>query len=183
MPIAQRFPGVIGGAAFGLVFVLANAHAPLGRDAALVLRLAALDGLATLIVLSIRASRSQALAGRAAAANRRPTTWFGRSSWEVVAGEIAFLIIALQALRAFGAPTQANVALIAFVVGLYSVGAGVVRKQPSIALTGAAVVLLGVAGLALTATAARDWVPLVSGVLPGLILVAGSLFSLVRAHP
>src|SRR5689334_9215246 len=176
MPIAQRFPGVVAGAAFGLFFVLANAHAPLGREAALALRLAALDALATLILLGIRASRSQGAASPAPAVR-----WFGHSSWEVVAGEVAFVILALQALRAFGAPGAANVALIALAVGLHFVVLGVVREQASIALAGASVFLLGVAGAVVTATGASDWVPLVSGVLPGLVLLAGSLLALVRS--
>jgi hypothetical protein len=175
MSITQRYPGAIAGAAFGLVFVLANAHAPLGRDAALVVRLAALDGVATLILLSI-VSRGPA------GAVRRPARWFGHSLWEVAAAELAFLVVAVQVLRAFGAPAEANVAMLALVVGLHFVGLGIVREQPSIALAGGFVFVLAIAGLVVTATAASDWVPFVSGVLPGLTLLAGSLFAILQTR-
>ena len=175
MRFAQRSPGVIATAAFGLVFVLANAHAPLGRDAALGLRLAALDGVATLVLLSV--ARRPPAAGV-----RHRATWFGHSSSKVVAGELALLVIAVEALRAFGAPAEANVAVIAFVAGLHFVGLGLVREQPIIALAGAFVLVFAIAGLAVAATAACDWVPVVSGVVPGLTLLAGSLFALAQAR-
>jgi hypothetical protein len=84
------------------------------------------------------------------------------------------LVAGLEVLRLASAPTQANVAWIALVVGLHFVGFAFVWKDSSIAVSGTVLFLLGVAGLALTATAAREWVPLVSGVCSGFSLLAGS---------
>ena len=63
-------------------------------------------------------------------------------------------------------------------MGLHFVGFAVVWKEASIAVPGAVVLLLGAAGLALAATSARAWVPLVSGVSSGFVLLAGCLWAL-----
>lgn len=89
--------------------------------------------------------------------------------------ELVLLIVGLQAVRVAGAPTQANVAWIALVVGLHFIAFAFVWREASIAVPGAIVFLLGVAGLALSATSANEWVPLVSGVCSGFVLLVGSL--------
>jgi hypothetical protein len=99
----------------------------------------------------------------------------------VVVGEVALLIVGLQVLRIAKAPTQANVAWIALVAGLHFVGFAFVWKEASIAVPGEVVLLLGVAGLALVATSAREWVPLLSGVCSGFVLLAGSLWAVGQA--
>jgi hypothetical protein len=93
----------------------------------------------------------------------------------VVIAEPALLIVGLQILRIASAPAQANVAWIALVVGLHFIAFAFVWQTASIAVPGAIVLLLGVAGLALTATSANGWVPLVSSVSSGFVLLAGSL--------
>jgi hypothetical protein len=50
-----------------------------------------------------------------------------------------------------------------------------VWNEASIAVPGAIVFLLGAAGLALSATSANSWVPIVSGVSSGFVLLAGGL--------
>jgi hypothetical protein len=67
------------------------------------------------------------------------------------------------------------------VVGLHFVAFAFVWNEASIAVPGAIVFLLGAAGLALIATSADRWVPLVSGVPSGFVLLAGSLGAVRRS--
>ncbi|MEV4377053.1 hypothetical protein [Streptosporangium sp. NPDC049644] len=77
-------------------------------------------------------------------------------------------------LAAWERPEQTNVAWVTFVVGVHFVALAPVWKDWSIAVPGVVLTLLGVAGLVLAATAAVDWVPFVSGVLSGVVLLLGT---------
>ncbi|MFI0775422.1 hypothetical protein [Streptomyces sp. NPDC021212] len=57
-----------------------------------------------------------------------------------------------------------------------------VWKQRSIAVPGAALTVLGAAGLAMAATPAVDWVPFVSGVLSGAVLLGGGTYAVTREY-
>jgi hypothetical protein len=169
-----RLVGLLVGGAFGLAFVLANAHSPLSATVGLTLRLLAVGCFLLLVASLFRVARFQP--------EERPSrTGYGRGFWWVVIGEVVLLIVGLQVLRIAKAPTQANVAWIALVVGLHFVVLAFVWKEASIAVPGAVVFLLGIAGLALTATPTREWVPLLSGVCSGFVLLAGSLWAVGQA--
>ena len=101
----------------------------------------------------------------------------------VVIAEVVLLVVGLQVLRITGAPSEANVAWIALVVGLHFIAFAFVWREASIAVPGAIVLLLGVAGLALSATSANKWVPLLSGVCSGFVLLVGSLLGAVATRP
>ena len=133
-----------------------------------------------LIVSTIRGSRSRAEDHRAPRGSRTLVSWYGRRFWWVVFAEVALLIAGLQVMRLTGAPTQANVAWIAFVVGLHFVALAFVWRETSIGTLGTIVLLLGAAGLAPSATSAMAWVPLLSGVCSGFVLLAGSLGAVVE---
>jgi hypothetical protein len=166
--------GLLVGGGFGLVFVLANAHSPLSATAGLTLRLLAGVCFLVLIAAVLRAT--------SAGSEPRSGSRYGRGFWWVVIAEVVLLVVGLQVLRIAGAPSEANVAWIALVVGAHFVAFALVWRDASIAVPGAIVFLLGVAGLALSATAADEWVPLVSGVSSGYVLLAGSLFGAVTAR-
>ncbi len=162
-----------------MVFVLANASTPLGPTAATIFRIVAIVAFIALLL-----ARRRALSGRRPAPAGADVNLFGRSSWLIVAAELALLAAGLAALSAFGAPRQSYVAWIALIVGLHFIAfryAGVWRG--SSAGPASALVVLGLAGLGLAATSHARWIPLVSGVLSGLVLLGGSLSVALRELP
>jgi len=163
----QQLVGILVGAAFGVVFVLANAQAPLPSLVVVVVRGAALLGLVSVLLIGVVAVR------RGAPRPRR--TLYGRRFWRIVVAEIVLLVGGLQVLRRLQAPVEMNVAWIAWVVGLHFLAFGALWRDRGIAVVGAVQALLGLGGLALAATPAAGWVPLLSGVLSGVVLLAGSL--------
>ena len=166
------------GAAFGLIFVEVNAHTPLAASMSLVLRLLAGACFVALVVVAypVGAARSGVEARDTQTGFEVATgSWYGRGFWRVVIAEAVLLIAGLQLLRLTGAPTQANVAWIAVVVGVHFVALASVWQEPSVVVLGAIVLLLGAAGLALSATSAMKWVPILSGVCSGFVLLVGSL--------
>jgi hypothetical protein len=170
------FIGLLIGGGFGLAFVLANAHSPLSVIVGLTLRLLATACFLVVIASVFRATRHGSERPDAPAGSRlRSGSRYGRGFWWVVIAEVVLLVVGLQVLRIASAPSEANVAWIALVVGLHFIAFAFVWREASIAVPGAIVFLLGVAGLALSATSANEWVPLVSGVCSGFVLLAGSL--------
>ncbi|MCK2216949.1 hypothetical protein MF672_024610 [Actinomadura sp. ATCC 31491] len=168
--------GLLIGAIFGAVFVVVNAHEPLNGVAAVVLRVAA-----------CLAAAAVAARWAAEARRRRPgeagRAMFGRWYLAVVAAEAVLLFGGLRALDAWGLPEQANVAWVALVVGVHFVALAPVWRAWGIAVPGVLLTALGGTGLALVATPAVAWVPFVSGVLSGAVLLAGSVSTAWRARP
>jgi hypothetical protein len=174
--VSERLTGLGVGAAFGTAFVLANAHPPLGENVRLGLRVAIVGvDVALLLLIALAARRRRVHSDVGPARTRVTGAWFGRSFLWVVTAELFVLVAGLQLLRALGAPTQANVAWIALVVGLHFVAFAVIWKEKSIAIPGWLLFALGVAGLVMSDTGALRWVPLVSGVASGCALLIGSL--------
>ncbi|WP_052810010.1 hypothetical protein [Streptomonospora alba] len=173
----QRFLGVLIGSAFGAVFVFANSGAPMPPDVTLAARVAAAAALAATVLLGLAASRGDAAAdsrSRPPAARNAAGRWrgmFKRGFAGVVFTEGVLLIGGFRAIRVFGAPPETNVAWIAVVVGLHFVALVAVWKAPSVAVPGAVLTALGVAGFALAALSLTPWVPVVSGVLSGVTLL------------
>ncbi|WP_217708660.1 hypothetical protein [Nonomuraea rhodomycinica] len=179
--------GLLVGAVFGAVFVVVNARSPLNTGAADVLRVAACLGAAAVVAMwfaTVRKERSAAEAGgerpAAEAGGKRPAAearkgMFGRGYLIIVAAEVLLLFGGLRVLALLDRPEQGNVAWVAFVVGVHFVALAPVWKDWSIAVPGAVLTVLGVAGLVLASTPAVSWVPLLSGMLSGVVLVAGSV--------
>lgn len=161
--------GLLVGAVFGAVFVVVNARSPLDDVTATLLRAAACLAAAAVLAMWLLAVRRE----RPAAAGRAPM--FGRGYLAVVAAEVVLLFGGLRVLAALGRPEEGNVAWVAFVVGVHFVALAPVWKDWSVAVPGVALTLLGAGGLVLASTVAVAWVPLVGGVLPGFVLLAGSL--------
>lgn len=173
----QRFLGVLIGSAFGAVFVFANSGPPMPPDMSLAARVAAVAALATTVLLGLMAARAGAPAD-----SRRPLLptprgaggrrgMFNRGFLGVVFTEAVLLIGGFRAIRVFDAPPETNVSWIAVVVGLHFIALAAVWKAPSVAVPGAVLTTLGVAGFALAALSLTPWVPLVSGVLSGVTLL------------
>ncbi|MFF8379313.1 hypothetical protein ACF07V_24655 [Streptomyces sp. NPDC015661] len=160
--------GRIIGAAFGLVFVEANAGA-LPTAVALPLRLLALAGFLRVAVFG---RRGQAAPQAETASSPR----FGRRYWYVVAAEVAGLAAGLFVIARVLHTPGASVGWIAFVVGVHFSGLAVAWRRPALHALGAGIAVCGAAGLALAAfdapvTAIRT----VAGILPGALLLASVL--------
>ncbi|MER6578767.1 hypothetical protein [Nonomuraea sp. NPDC001023] len=197
----QRMTGLLVGAVFGAVFVVVNAGGPLDGVTAGVLRAVACLAAAAVLAMWFGAARAERTARaepaeparrlesaeparrlesagpRAGAGRRRPggRGMFGGGYVAVVVAEVVLLFGGLRVLAALGRPEEGNVAWVAFVVGVHFVALAPVWRDWSIAVPGAALTLLGAGGLVLAATPAVAWVPVVSGVLSGVVLLAGSL--------
>jgi hypothetical protein len=170
MIVMQRMTGLLIGAMFGAVFVFVNTHDPLSGTAVLLLRVAAGLAAAGVLALWFTAARGQRATGGAPRG-----AMFGRGYLAVVAAEAVLLFGGLRVLAALGAPGQANVAWVALVVGVHFVALAPIWKSWDIAVPGAVLTLLGVAGLVLAPTSGAAWVPFLSGVLSGIVLLAGTV--------
>lgn len=166
----QRMTGLLIGAVFGAVFVVVNAGDPLNTVTATLLRVVACVAAASVMVMWFRTARKERTAPQEARGNM-----FSRAYLAIVAAEAVLLFGGLRVLAALGHPEQANVAWVAFVVGVHFIALAPVWKDRSIAVPGVVLTALGVAGLVLAATAAVAWVPFVSGVLSGVVLLGGSV--------
>ncbi|NUW38258.1 hypothetical protein HTZ77_43695 [Nonomuraea sp. SMC257] len=166
--------GLLVGAVFGAVFVVVNAQSPLNTVAVNILRVAACLGAAAVVAMWFATARKERTAPERPAPEARKGM-FGRGYLIIVAAEVLLLFGGLRVLAVLGGPEQGNVAWVAFVVGVHFVALAPVWKDRSIAVPGAVLTLLGVAGLVMASTSAVAWVPLLSGVLSGVVLLAGSV--------
>ncbi|MFI6483432.1 hypothetical protein ACIBH1_36270 [Nonomuraea sp. NPDC050663] len=169
--------GMLVGAVFGAVFVVVNAGEPLDPAVVTVLRIAAIAAAASVLVMWFLAVR-QARTGAAPSQPRR--TFFTKGYWWAVIAEVILLIGGIRVLGAMGVPAEVNVAWVALVVGLHFVPIAISWKEPRLYVPAAVLSLLGVAGFAVAALGAVAWVPVVSGVLSGVIMLAATVGVSVR---
>ncbi|GAA5772529.1 hypothetical protein [Streptosporangium roseum] len=165
----QRMTGLLVGAVFGAVFVVVNAQSPLNTVAVNILRVAACLGAASVLAMWFASARKE----RPTAGPQR--NMFGRGYLIVVFAEVILLFGGIRVLTAWERPEQTNVAWVAFVVGVHFIAFAPIWKDWSIAIPGVVLTLLGVAGLVMVSTAAIAWVPFVSGVLSGVVLLTGTV--------
>ncbi|MFF3669946.1 hypothetical protein [Microtetraspora malaysiensis] len=166
----QRMTGLLVGAVFGAVFVVVNAQSPLNSVAAILLKVAACVGAVGVLAMWFVSARGER--GSAEGAQRN---MFSRGYLFVVAAEVILLFGGLRVLAIWGRPVEGNVAWVALVVGVHFIALAPIWKDWSIAVPGVVLTVLGAAGLVLASTAAVAWVPFVSGVLSGVVLLTGSV--------
>lgn len=169
--VMQRMTGLLVGAIFGAVFIVVNAQSPLNAVAVNFLRVAAFLGAASVVAMWFATARKDRKEQPTAGPRRN---MFGRGYLIIVAAEVILLFGGVRVLTAWERPEQTNVAWVAFVVGVHFVALAPVWKDWSIAVPGVVLTLLGAAGLVLASTTAVAWVPLVSGVLSGVVLLTGT---------
>jgi hypothetical protein len=172
--------GLVIGAAFGTVFVLANAHPPVNGIVGASLRALAVLALAVVVAGVLRLARRAPGGQVNAPPDADEVDWYGTGFRLVVGAEVALLAGGIAAVRIWDGPEEAIVAWVAFVVGLHLVAFAPLWGEPDIAVPGVALAVLGATGLALAFTSAAEWVPLVSGVLSGVTLLGCSLFAVAR---
>jgi hypothetical protein len=175
----QPLLGALIGAGFGAIFVLVNAGDPVPSPVGTTLRV--LAGAALLVVLALSALLARKPVPPHLGRNPDGRPMFGRGYRLIVVAEVVLLAAGMTVIRLIDAPPQANVAWIATVVGAHFLALAAVWAQRSIAVVGGVQTVLGLTGLVLLATPAAAWVPLISGVLSGATLLAGSLAFSVRA--
>jgi hypothetical protein len=179
----RRFIGLIIGAGFGTLFILINSGPPLEPTVTLVLRVLAVLGFVALVVGTVLIGRPSSSPDSRSGVDPEPATGlqmdqFGTRYWIVVAAEVVLLFGGFQVLRRLEAPAQTGVAWVAVVVGVHFIAFLWVWKQRSILIPGVLLTGYGVVGLIMATTSAVAWVPVVSGVLSGVTLLAGSLLVL-----
>ncbi|OLT29894.1 hypothetical protein BJF79_10230 [Actinomadura sp. CNU-125] len=177
--MSPQLLGLLVGSGFGTAFVLANAGEPVPGPLGIALRVAAILCLVAVIVTGFRTDRRGDPDGAAPADRERPA-WFGPKFGLVVVAEFALIFGGIAVLRALDAPEECNVAWIALIVGLHFVALAPIWKRAAIAVPGAALTVLGVAGMVMAAMSRTDWIPFVSGTLSGVVLLAGSLYGAAR---
>ncbi|MBE1532408.1 hypothetical protein [Actinomadura algeriensis] len=172
--MSPQLLGLLIGSGFGTAFVLANAGDPVPGPLGIALRIAAVLCLIAVIMTGFRTDR------REPPADRERPAWFGPKFGLVVVAEFALIFGGIAVLRALDAPTECNVAWIALIVGLHFVVLAPIWKRAAIAVPGALLTALGAAGMIMAAMSQTGWIPFVSGVLSGVVLLAGSLYGAAR---
>jgi hypothetical protein len=176
----QRMAGLLIAAVGGTVFVFVNTQSPLNSTIVILLRVLAAITLAGLVVMWFLTARRVRTGGGNPESTPGPRgqSPFSGGYWLIVIAEGVLLFGGLALLRPLGLPGQANIAWVAFVVGVHFIALGPVWKEKSIMVLGAIITVLGIIGFVMAATSALAWVPFVSGVLSGITLLVGcSIFA------
>lgn len=161
-------------AVFGLIYVLVNTG-PLPPGVGIPLRVLGGIAFAALLVALYRGPDHGAQ-GR--------TGHFGRGYWLVVAAEVAALAAGLGVLNGLLDAPQAGVAWVSFVVGVHFFALAIVFGDSFFHWLGGAITVCGLAGLGLVvAGAAEAPVAAISGVLPGILLLASGWWGAYRTQP
>ena len=170
--MADRLKEVVG-TVFGLVFVLINVGTMPLRIAAPLRVLAVVACALVLAAVVIEARRPSS------AVSEQPGGGaFTRGYWCIVAAEVVALVAGIAVVKIWLHLPQAVVAWIATIVGVHFFGLAVLWQQRffhwlAIVLTGC-----GVAGLVMAVLGcAEAGIDLVSGVLPGVILLGFGLWA------
>ncbi|WP_327588100.1 hypothetical protein OHA25_14625 [Nonomuraea sp. NBC_00507] len=179
----QRLSGMLVGAVFGMVFVAINAHAPLPSAMGTIFRSVAGLVLAGVIVMWFLAGRRIRATASADTQEKHASgaRMFNRKYVVIVALEAVALFGGIQVLRALEWAPQAGVAWTALIVGVHFIALWPVWRAVSILIPGLGLTVLGLVGLIMVWTPAVEWVPFVSGVLSGLLLLTGSAFYAQRS--
>ncbi|GHC72690.1 hypothetical protein GCM10007079_06080 [Nocardiopsis terrae] len=180
-----RFSGFFVGSVFGLAFVLINSGPPLPPVVSLALRALAVTVAVAIVVLALLAMRRDGrnTGGSANEPGEGPVApRFGALFRTVTLVEFALILGGVAALNSFGAPSQAGVAWVAFIVGLHFFPLGLAWRQREILHLAWYATALGAIGLVMVFAGYPDWVPLVSGVVTGAGMLLGALTALVLMH-
>ncbi|MCX4984201.1 hypothetical protein [Streptomyces sp. NBC_00572] len=167
--------GRLVGAAFGLVFIQANAGV-LPTAVAAPLRLLAVAAFLGVVVLGRRGRAAPRTTGTGT--DIATGTGFGRRYWYVVAAEVLALTAGLLVINRVLHTPRASVGWIAFVVGVHFFGLAAAWRRPSLNTLAVSLTACGFGGLILAALdAPAAVIGAVAGVLPGALLLAAVWWS------
>ncbi|WP_157002711.1 hypothetical protein [Agromyces laixinhei] len=157
-------------ASFGLVYVLVNTGA-MADAVQIALRVAAVVAFIAVAVSVVTLVRRHRESADRTPAESRPS--FGLSYWLVVVAEVAAILVGTRVLAGPLDLPQAGVAWVSTVVGVHFFALAIVFRQRFFHILGVAITLCGMAGLGIALTGGGEaWIDLVSGVVPGGILLA-----------
>lgn len=152
------------GSVFGLTYIEANAGGLPRLAAALRILGAAL--FVGLLIALWRVPDSES-----SPAAKDPVDRFGGRYWAVVAGEVVVGLVGLVLIGTVFHSPRSTIAWITLVVGIHFLALAVVMRYPPFRALGAALAACGASGLALALLGSPRAAPVVSGILPGLLLL------------
>ena len=170
--------GALIGAGFGLLFLIINTgqFSTLGRTLVITVGVLAFAGIA---IFAIRGLMQGGRAGRGESGKRdRREPPLGRAYWIIVLIEAVLLFAGTRLLAGLGHP-ELGVAWVAVVVGTHFYALGRVFGLDRFHVLATVVTLCGIGGFIAFFAAAPAFIPVVSGVIAGFVLLTFAMWALV----
>ena len=173
--------GALIGAGFGLLFLIINTgqFSTLGRTLVITVGVLAFAGIA---IFAIRGLMQSGRAGRGESgkgSRREPP--LGRAYWIIVLIEAVLLFAGTRLLAGLGHP-ELGVAWVAVVVGTHFYALGRVFGLDRFHVLATVVTLCGIGGFIAFFAAAPAFIPVISGVISGFVLLAFAIWALIPAE-
>ena len=170
--------GALIGAGFGLLFLIINTgqFSTLGRTLVITVGVLAFAGIA---IFAIRGLMQGGRAGRGESgkgSRREPP--LGRAYWIIVLIEAVLLFAGTRLLAGLGHP-ELGVAWVAVVVGTHFYALGRVFGLDRFHVLATVVTLCGIGGFIAFFAAAPAFIPVISGVISGFVLLAFAMWALI----
>ncbi|WP_410709348.1 hypothetical protein [Brevibacterium sp. SIMBA_078] len=172
--------GALIGAGFGLLFLIINTgqFSTLGRTLVIAVGVIVFAGIAVLAVRGLRRNRGGGgRLGESGTRGRREPP-FGRAYWIIVLIEAVLLFAGARLLASLGHP-ELGVAWVAVVVGTHFYALGRVFGLDRFHVLATVVTLCGIGGFIAFFAAAPAFIPVISGVISGFVLLAFAVWALV----
>ncbi len=175
-PAAGAEIGALIGGAFGLLFLIINSSqfSALGRTLVIALGAVVFAGILVFAVRGLVQRRGAD--SREDRARREPP--FGRAYWIIVLIEAIALFAGTRLLASLGHP-ELGVAWVAVAVGTHFFALGKVFGLDRFHVLATVVTLCGLGGFIAFFAAAPAFIPVISGVISGFVLLAFAMWALV----
>jgi hypothetical protein len=175
--------GALIGAGFGLLFLIINSSqfSSLGRTLVIALGVLAFAGIAVFAVRSLMQHRGSGSADADVTGSRkrdRREPPLGRAYWIIVLIEAILLFAGTRLLAGLGHP-ELGVAWVAVIVGTHFYALGRVFGLDRFHVLATVVTLCGIGGFIAFFAAAPAFIPVISGVISGFVLLAFAMWALV----
>ena len=174
--------GALIGGAFGLLFLIINTgqFSTLGRTLVIAVGVIVFVGIAVLAVRGLLRKRGGGRLGESGERGRRErTSW--RAYWTIVLIEAVLLFAGARLLASLGHP-ELGVAWVAVVVGTHFFALGWVFGLDRFHVLATVVTLCGIGGFIAFFAAAPAFIPVISGVISGFVLLAFAMWALIPAE-
>ena len=175
--------GALIGGAFGLLFLIINTgqFSTLGRTLVIAVGVIVFVGIAVLAVRGLLRKRGGGgrLGESGERGRRERTSW--RAYWTIVLIEAVLLFAGARLLASLGHP-ELGVAWVAVVVGTHFFALGWVFGLDRFHALATVVTLCGIGGFIAFFAAAPAFIPVISGVISGFVLLAFAMWALIPAE-
>ena len=172
--------GALIGGAFGLLFLIINTgqFSTLGRTLVIAVGVIVFVGIAVLAVRGLLRKRGGGgrLGESGERGRRERTSW--RAYWTIVLIEAVLLFAGTRLLASLGHP-ELGVAWVAVVVGTHFFALGWVFGLDRFHVLATVVTLCGIGGFIAFFAAAPAFIPVISGVISGFVLLAFAMWALI----